>query len=482
MNRREVIERLGWGLTGSMLMPSLISSCSPKDPGPEVAYSGTVAVIGAGASGLYVADILRSKGIKVTIFEARDQLGGRVRSLRNQSVDQYPRLQDMSSDFPVELGAQTIVGSDSIMGKVYTAYGLVTLDNTALPNNYVIDNLSKLETDWAGDADFVAAKNFATNLRSFASNTGTVQQAITASGINPRVNGVLNALVGNKRGATNEQGGVGAWAQEAALIQNDGKVMVLKANPMHDVLISRFSNVQSLVNINTPIVSINYSADPIVLTAKDGSTYQANKVIVTVPISQLKSNAIAFTPGLPGGITGSLAKFEMGASYRAVIEFKKNFWGDTIGYILGSGDVPEYFSIGVGRSQFNATLSVTVNGSKAAKYSAMKNDDAILAILADLDVLYAGQATKYVRQVLNTTTNIYVVEDWSKIAYIGGGYAYPLPGATSTDRKNLSAPVNNVLFFAGEATDVSGQAGTVNGALASAERCAQEVITSITKA
>jgi monoamine oxidase len=296
------------------------------------------------------------------------------------------------------------------------------------------------------------------------------------------VNGVLNALVGNKRGAINEQGGVGAWAQEAALIQNDGKVMVLKANPMHDVLISRFSNVQSLVNINTPIVSINYSADPIVLTAKDGSTYQANKVIVTVPISQLKSNAIAFTPGLPGGITGSLAKFEMGASYRAVIEFKKNFWGDTIGYILGSGDVPEYFSIGVGRSQFNATLSVTVNGSKAAKYSAMKNDDAILAILADLDVLYAGQATKYVRQVLNTTTNIYVVEDWSKIAYIGGGYAYPLPGATSTDRKNLSAPVNNVLFFAGEATDVSGQAGTVNGALASAERCAQEVITSITKA
>jgi hypothetical protein len=108
----------------------------------------------------------------------------------------------MSSDFPVELGAQTIVGSDSIMGKVYTAYGLVTLDNTALPNNYVIDNLSKLETDWAGDADFVAAKNFATNLRSFASNTGTVQQAITASGINPRVNGVLNALVGNKRGGS----------------------------------------------------------------------------------------------------------------------------------------------------------------------------------------------------------------------------------------------------------------------------------------
>jgi uncharacterized protein with NAD-binding domain and iron-sulfur cluster len=61
-----------------------LSSCKKDDPGPEVPFEGTVAIIGGGAAGLYAADILGSKGINVIIFEAGNQLGGRVRSLRNQ--------------------------------------------------------------------------------------------------------------------------------------------------------------------------------------------------------------------------------------------------------------------------------------------------------------------------------------------------------------------------------------------------------------
>ena len=37
-----------------------------------------VAVIGAGFSGLRCADILIQNGARVTIFEARDRIGGRV--------------------------------------------------------------------------------------------------------------------------------------------------------------------------------------------------------------------------------------------------------------------------------------------------------------------------------------------------------------------------------------------------------------------
>lgn len=37
-----------------------------------------VAVIGAGFAGLRCAQVLGQKGIQVTIFEARDRVGGRV--------------------------------------------------------------------------------------------------------------------------------------------------------------------------------------------------------------------------------------------------------------------------------------------------------------------------------------------------------------------------------------------------------------------
>jgi len=98
-------------------------------------------------------------------------------------------------------------------------------------------------------------------------------------------------------------------------------------------------------------------------------------------------------------------------------------------------------------------------------------------ILAELDAVYAGQGTLFVRR--NITADpvdphyneiLFIIEDWAKEEFIKGGYSYPLVNATNDDRKNIGMPINDKLFFAGEATDVNGEAGTINGALASAER------------
>ena len=483
------MQQIGWGLSGGILLPPLLSACASKDPGPQIAYSGTVAVVGAGAAGLYVADILHSKGIKVKIFEARDQIGGRIRSLRNQPYKQpeppipqldiiYPDIPFLSSDFPLELGAQTIIGSDSIFGKIFQNYALPTTEFLPATTQFVLDNKAKNATGWGSDPDFLAASNFRANLKNNVGSSQTVLQA--ASGIGSRAQGMLNGEIGNFYGGDNNVAGIGELAEEETLRKTDGKIIALKANPMQDAIISRFSAVQDFVQLNTPITSVNYSGEVITLTAKDGSTYEANKVVVTVPVSMLKSGGITFSPGLPGSFTSSLARIGMGASLRVVLEFKKNFWGDSVGFIYGSSDVPEYFSMGLGRSQFNATLSVTINGARGDAYSAM-GDGAVNAILADIDLLYAGQGTQFIRKDIASNKNIYILHDWTKTEYIKGGYSYPLAGANNADRNAIGLPVNGKLFFAGEATDVSGQAGMVNGALASAERAAQNVIDSILK-
>ena len=446
-----------------------------------------MAVVGSGPAGLYVADILASKGIKVKVFEARDQIGGRVRSLRNQTVDKYPRSPSMSSDFPIELGAEVTLGSNTILGKIFQDYNLQTTEFLPSSNYFVLEKLVKSDSEWGGDPDYVAAKNFRNNLKSFAGSSQSVQEAVVSAGVGTRAHNMLNGQIGNSYGSTNEKIGIGALAEGEKLRVNDGKLIGLKTNPLQDILISRFFSIQSMVQLNTPITSINHGSDPIVLTAKDGSTYNADKVIVTVPVSVLKNGSLMFSPGLSGEFANSLSKFSMGASYRAVIEFKKNFWGDKTGFIFGSAGVPEYFGVGLGRSQFNSTLSVTVNGDKANQFSSLGGQAAIDAILADLDGLFGGLATKYIRKVINidgveTADYIFVTQDWTKMDYIQGGFAYPLPGATNDDRKAIGKPANDKLFFAGEATDITGQAGMVNGALASAERAAQEVIAAINKA
>ena len=219
--------------------------------------------------------------------------------------------------------------------------------------------------------------------------------------------------------------------------------------------------------------------DPNKISDANSGQTEAKKVIVTVPISILKGNGISFSPGLPSNMTSAMAKIGMDSSIRVVIDFKKNFWGEAAGFIWGGTSFPNCFNAGVGRSEFSKTLSITINGAKAAELSAM-GADMVNVILTELDAVYGGQATQFVRRDLDTNQVISIIQDWSKEEYIKGGFSYPLPNANVKDREALGQAIKDKLFFAGEATDVSGDAGTVNGALASAERVAEQVIKSIT--
>lgn len=482
MNRREALKYLGLGVVGT----PLFVSCKKDELDPAVRYDGNVVIIGAGAAGLYAADILTSKGINVTVVEATDRIGGRLKSLRNTKtptdallfpvIPEDPSAPLSTADFAVELGAENFMGLDSPWGKIVTTLRLNTIDLTTTDHKYVLDKIAKSATDWQGDPDFTAVKNFADNLKTLSASTQTAQQA--ASAVGQRGHALLNSMVGNFYGSNNERLGVGGVAQNLERITHDTKLYVLKNNPVQDVLISRFSNIVPGVRLNKPVKSISHSAEKVTLTFEDGSQMEANKVIITTPLSVLKNGSIAFSPALPGSKVSAMDKLGMDPSLRVILDFKKNLWGDNTGFIWGGTTAPQYFNGGAGRSEFYRTLSITINGPKAAELSA-KGKDMITDILAELDSIYAGQATPFVRRSLVTNEIMYIIQDWSKEKYIGGGYSYPKASAKISDREALGNPVNNTLFFAGEATDISGEAGTLNGALMSAERATTQLIESI---
>jgi len=484
MNRREALKHLGLGISVGAVGSSLLASCKKDDPGPEVPYNGTVAIIGAGAAGLYAADILTSKGISVVVLEATDRIGGRLKSLRNIKTPTdallFPVIPDdpsapiSTADFPVELGAESFEGLDSAWGKIVTNLNLNTIDLSVANHRYVMDGVVRPGADWQADSDFVAAQNFVSNLKTLT-GAQTIRQA--ANGIAERAQGLVNAQVGNYYGTNSERLGAGALAEDLSAITHDRTLLALKNNPMQDVLISRFANVVPLVQLNKPVKTIRHSASAVTLDLEDGTQLEVNKVIVTVPLAIMK-NGIAFSPALPGSKTAAMSKFDMDPSVRVILDFKKNLWGEDAGFIWGGATAPQYFNGGLTRSEFNRTLSVTVNGPKAAELSA-KGKDMIADLLKELDGLYDNQATGFIRRSLVTNEIMYIIQDWSKEPYIRGGYAYPKPNATQADRSIISQPVNNTLFFAGEVTDTLGDAGTLNGALNSAERAANEVIEAI---
>jgi monoamine oxidase len=70
------------------------------------------------------------------------------------------------------------------------------------------------------------------------------------------------------------------------------------------------------------------------------------------------------------------------------------------------------------------------------------------------------------------------LHDWPADPLSRGAYSYETV-ASQGARAQLAKPVEDTLFFAGEATDTSGQASTVAGALASGQRAGQELLKSM---
>ena len=488
MKRRIALKQIGLGVSAGFVLPSWLAACSSdENPQPQIKYDGVVAIIGAGAAGLYAADILQANGVKVIVLEASDRVGGRVRSLKTSDKPSQSLLftspAPLSNDFPVELGADQVIGSDTIWSKILSQLELSTVDlGSSFHDNYFLDSAFVDGTTIATDSDFLAAKAFLENLPSYSGASLTVQQAIQAAGINARVHRILNSWIGNRYGASNDVLGIKPLSEGLSQLTRDKKRLLLKDNPMQDALLSRFSNVMPIVQVNKAVKAIDYSGAGVIISgdtilspgSSEPFTLDADKVIVTVPVSILKAGDIAFSPSLPAEKITSLSNMEMDAAFRVLLDFKMNFWGQESAFLYGGSESPEYLNSGVGRSENSRTLSITVSGSKAAEFSTL-GTDAVPIILDEMDTYFGGKATLNIRKDLNDKA-ITVIQDWSKEKYVRGGIAYLKPEGSNQDRINVGASVNDKIFFAGEATDARGESGTINGALLSGERAANEIV------
>jgi monoamine oxidase len=495
LKRRKAIRQLGLGLSAGLLAPQLLSSCKKETMAPKINYKDSVAVIGAGAAGLYAADILMAQGLNVFVLEASSRSGGRIRSFSSNDItnnnataayiydNNYPPL----GDFPVELGGDIVYGSDSALGKIISVLSIPMVDLGGATDEFFLGGQVNTASGWQGDADFNAVENF---ISTFSSNTNNVSiQA--AAGVTPRAQNLLNSQASNLYGSTYDLVSASGVAGELLLRKHDTKRLTVKTNTLQDILLSRFNNVVNKVKLNTPVASIDYSGDSIVITDINGKQYQAGKVIITVPLTVLKDGDISFNPPLPATNATAASKFGMDPAFRMIVDFKTNFWGSNSGFLWGGSFGPQYMNGGFNRTTtYNSTLVITAFGQPAKQLSMQPGSTAVNLILNELNSLYpdrGGMASYWVRKkvvvtngVPQETDPIVTSYDWFKEPFIRGGISYPLVGATHQDRINLGTNVNGKLFFAGEATDTSGDAGTISGALNSAERATTDLIKSIT--
>jgi monoamine oxidase len=205
----------------------------------------------------------------------------------------------------------------------------------------------------------------------------------------------------------------------------------------------------------------------------------APKAIVTVPVGVLllargSAGAVHFSPPLEDK-RAALAGILSGPVLKVVLRFRNAFWEELEGgryrdasffYSLET-TFPTFWTSRPLRSPF---INAWLGGPPAALLSEKSDTQIVQEALKSLEGMFGGQLPGGKAQL-----EAAFVHNWQRDPFARGAYSYVAVGHNDTARRSLAAPLQDTLFFAGEATDTEGEAATVTGALQSGLRAAREV-------
>ncbi len=199
----------------------------------------------------------------------------------------------------------------------------------------------------------------------------------------------------------------------------------------------------SRIRFNTEIVSVDYSGDTIVLTDSSGSVHEADRVIVTAPLRVLQEEAIRFSPPLPADKRSALAEAYAWGGMKVFIEFSEQFYPTFLMFPDSETERGQrlYYDAAYGQNSSTNVLGLFSVGTAAEPYQAHTGDQLRDYIVAELDEVFDGAASRsYVR---------HIAQDWSKEPFIGQAYLFD--NSDSRIPRELWEPIDNRVFFAGEA-------------------------------
>jgi len=433
-----------------------------------------VVVIGAGLAGLACAQALCQAGLRVRILEARSRIGGCVWTL-------HPSL----INAPVELGAEFIHGLPRELWQIVERAELQTHELTgnrwrleqarlapASGSWGLIDNIFSRIDESAPDQSFReflehACSDLPRHTRIEAAAYVESFHACDASRISS------HALARWHRSDQELQGQRGFRLPKGC----EGLVRALVAASKPDLL---------TVRLNTVVTEIAWKPGTVEVTAQSPEQPQhdsirADAAVITLPLGVLQAppgtgGAVCFRPELTEK-ADALKQLEMGSAIRLVLCFRHCFWTDPK---LVPTPMPDMSFLSAPEELFptwwssvSAKTAMLTGWSGGARSEQLSGRGNATIVERGLEVLrhVFGVPLESLRNLLQES----FVHDWQSDPYCRGAYSYPLAGSKEAARK-LGAPVGDVLFFAGEATDGSGNNGTLHGAIASGQRAATELL------
>ncbi|MEM7379900.1 MAG: FAD-dependent oxidoreductase, partial [Bacteroidota bacterium] len=199
-------------------------------------------------------------------------------------------------------------------------------------------------------------------------------------------------------------------------------------------------SVSDKITYNTVVKSVDYSGDQIVIDTSAGN-YQADKLIISVPLKILQDGDITFQPELPEKKSEAISKAVIWDGFKAFIEFSDKFYHTATSFVISPETDGQklYYDASYGQATEKNILGLFVVGKPAQEYISRSGEELKDFMLNELDEIYSDKASgTYMR---------HIVQNWNQEPFIKAAYL--------TDHENwrrvrtLGESVADKLYFAG---------------------------------
>jgi monoamine oxidase len=428
---------------------------------------GKAIVVGAGAAGLSCAQNMRRAGLDVVVLEAQARIGGRMKTSRA-----WP-------DMPVELGASWVHGvSGNPAGELAGAAGLdlrpTDYDNRLVYSEFdglldqrALDRLESLERRLERYADNAPGSGLENSCKSRP--RGTLENRLIrlmrleSPSVAKHRRGlfVLNSLIEHEYAADFEALSRCFWSEGQDGAGGDAIVtggFDRLATSMADQLDIRLTQI---------VERVDYSNGGVRVTTQSGSE-TADVVVLTVPLGVLQQGGIQFGPALPTLKQDAVHALGSGLLNKCILRFDEAHWPEQTEMFNRLADQrgawAEFLNLaaydqGPGMMCFNAS-------SFARGLETANDADTGAAAMEALRGMFGSR--------LPDPVGIQVTR-WGQDPFARGSYSYPGEFTRRDSRIRLLEPVDQRVFFAGEATSTLAP-GTVHGAILSGRAAANAVV------